>query len=84
MSGILDDLTPKQHEAATQTGPVLGIAGAGTGNTMTPTAAVGHRIACGMPGSCILAVTFTNKAAGGDDGTHPPGRRDFINQGHLI
>ena len=50
MNAILDDLTPAQREAAIQSGPVLVIAGAGTGKTKTLTAAVAHRIAdCGMP-----------------------------------
>ena len=64
MNGILDGLTAQQKRAATQTGPVLVIAGAGTGKTRTLTAAVGHRItACGIPAGRVLAVTFTNKAA---------------------
>jgi hypothetical protein len=64
MNAILDDLTPAQREAAIQSGPVLVIAGAGTGKTKTLTAAVAHRIAdCGMPANRVLAVTFTNKAA---------------------
>ena len=64
MNAILDDLTPAQREAAIQSGPVLVIAGAGTGKTKTLTAAVAHRIADrGMPANRVLAVTFTNKAA---------------------
>src|ERR1700683_4990145 len=64
MNVILDDLTPAQRAAAIQSGPVLVIAGAGTGKTKTLTAAVAHRIAaCGMPANRVLAVTFTNKAA---------------------
>ena len=35
MNVILDDLTPAQREAAIQSGPVLVIAGAGTGKTKT-------------------------------------------------
>jgi DNA helicase-2/ATP-dependent DNA helicase PcrA len=61
----LSDLTERQLEAAQATGPVLVLAGAGTGKTKTLTAAVIHRIhACGISPSRILAVTFTNKAAG--------------------
>jgi DNA helicase-2/ATP-dependent DNA helicase PcrA len=59
------DLTPMQAEAAAQDGAVLVLAGAGTGKTKTLTAAVVHRIrAFGVKPHRILAVTFTNKAAG--------------------
>jgi DNA helicase II / ATP-dependent DNA helicase PcrA len=59
------DLTEQQLEAAQATGPVLVLAGAGTGKTKTLTAAVIHRIqACAVSPARILAVTFTNKAAG--------------------
>jgi len=62
---ILAGLTPQQAQAAEQSGPILVLAGAGTGKTKTLTAAVGHRIAVrGIPAARILAVTFTNKAAG--------------------
>ena len=64
-TSILSDLTPPQLEAATATGPVLVLAGAGTGKTKTLTAAVVQRIGVrGMSPSRILAATFTNKAAG--------------------
>ena len=57
-------LTPAQAQAAVQSGPVLVLAGAGTGKTKTLTAAVKHRIEVrGIPAARILAVTFTNKAA---------------------
>jgi DNA helicase-2/ATP-dependent DNA helicase PcrA len=60
-----DDLTPMQAEAAAQDGAVLVLAGAGTGKTKTLTAAVVHRIrAFGVKPHRVLAVTFTNKAAG--------------------
>ena len=62
---ILAGLTPPQVEAATKSGPVLVLAGAGTGKTKTLTAAVAHRNASrGIPPARVLAVTFTNKAAG--------------------
>jgi len=60
-----DGLTLPQARAATHDGPILVLAGAGSGKTRTLTAAVGWRIASmGTPASRILAVTFTNKAAG--------------------
>ena len=61
---ILTGLTPAQAEAATLDGPVLVLAGAGTGKTRTLTAGVAWRIgARGFDPDRILAVTFTNKAA---------------------
>ena len=58
-------LTPAQARAAAHDGPILVLAGAGSGKTKTLTAAVGWRIrGMGIPASRILVVTFTNKAAG--------------------
>ena len=63
-SDVLAGLTVDQATAAALTGPVLVLAGAGTGKTKTLTAGVAHRItARSIPASRILAVTFTNKAA---------------------
>lgn len=65
MPHIFDDLTPQQRAAATKTGPTLVIAGAGTGKTKTLTAAVADRIITHtIRPNRIIAVTFTNKAAG--------------------
>ena len=64
-TSILAGLTPAQAEAASLAGAVLVLAGAGTGKTKTLTSSVAWRIeARGIPASRILAVTFTNKAAG--------------------
>ena len=62
---IAASLTQAQVKAASHPGSILVLAGAGTGKTSTLTAAVAHRIALdGVPPHRVLAVTFTNKAAG--------------------
>jgi ATP-dependent DNA helicase UvrD/PcrA len=64
-SAILDGLNPAQRDAATHfDGPLLILAGAGTGKTRTITRRVAHLVSHkAVPPGRILAITFTNKAA---------------------
>ncbi len=61
---ILDRLNDKQREAASRIdGPLLILAGAGSGKTSTMTSRIAYMVEQGISPYNILAVTFTNKAA---------------------
>jgi uncharacterized protein (TIGR00375 family) len=61
---LLDGLDPEQRAAATADGPLLIIAGPGSGKTRTLTYRIAHLVAeRGLPAAGFLAITFTRRAA---------------------
>jgi DNA helicase-2/ATP-dependent DNA helicase PcrA len=85
---LLADLTPAQAEAVTHIeGPLLILAGAGSGKTRVITRRVAFLLQQGVRPGNILAITFTNKAAGEmRDRVEAlvPGSRVFISTFHAL
>src|SRR4029078_11132339 len=64
MTNYLEGLNERQREAVMHiNGPIMIIAGAGSGKTKVLTTRIAHLMANGVDSFRILALTFTNKAA---------------------
>jgi superfamily I DNA/RNA helicase len=64
-ASVLDGLDPEQRAAAEATGPLLVVAGPGTGKTRTLTTRIAYQVGeLGVPAAEHLALTFTRRAAG--------------------
>ena len=64
MEAIFQDLTEAQRDAASHVdGPLLILAGPGSGKTRVVTHRIAHLLQSGVPAWQIAALTFTNKAA---------------------
>jgi len=85
---LLADLTPAQCEAVTHgEGPLLILAGAGSGKTRVITRRVAFLLQQGVRAGNILAITFTNKAAGEMQKrieTLTPGNRVWVSTFHSM
>ena len=81
------ELNPAQLEAVTTiNGPILVVAGAGTGKTRTLVYRVAYLVEQGVPPESILLLTFTRKGRGRNaPAGHGPGRRSLRPRlrGHL-